>query len=105
MSPKLTIVKPSIAPEPKPIPEELVSSLTVAAFKRLNIADGYGLADLLGQRREMTNQEAVSAWIREYLADPTRNGQLLDLGALCDDLYGTLMSAWRDWALDHPAPG
>lgn len=105
MSPKLTIVKPSIAPEPKPIPEELVSSLTVAAFMRLNIADGYGLADLLRQRREMTNQEAVSAWIRDYLADTARNGNLLDLGALCDDLYGALMSAWRDWALDHPAPG
>jgi len=105
MSPKPTIVKLSTAPEPKPIPEELVSSLTVAAFKRLNIADGYGLADLLGQRREMTNQEAVSVWIREYLADHARNGQLLDLSALCDDLYGALMSAWRDWAFDHQAPG
>ena len=105
MSPKLTLVKPSTAPELQSIPEELVSSLTVAAIKRLNIAGGFGLANLLGQRRELTNSEAVSAWIREYLADPSQDRHLLDLGALCEDLYCALITAWQDWALEHPAPG
>lgn len=105
MSPKLTVVNNSNLNDHQPVPEELVKSLTHSAMTRINIRNGTNLAELIGQENEVTNTDIVSDWIRRYLADPSHDRRPVDLGVLCDDLYGALLVARWDWVLDYPAPG
>jgi hypothetical protein len=74
--------------------DRLSKSLTEALMLICQIPKGIHLVAILGTGLEADNREALSHWIRKYLATLDDFGDLDILGTLQDRLVADLESRW-----------